>query len=145
MVQGGLATMPIYQFGSQDLKERFLFPAIRGEKVGAFALTEPDVGSDASGIKTRAIKDGDHYILRGSKTFITNGPICDYAVVAASVDPSKKAEGISLFVVEKGRPGFVVTRKLEKVGNRSAETGELLFDDCKVPASHRIGDRGKGV
>jgi len=145
MVQGGLATMPIYQFGSQDLKERFLVPAIRGEKIGAFALTEPDVGSDASAIKTRAIKDGDQYILRGSKTFITNGPICDYAVVAASVDPSKKAEGISLFVVEKGMPGFVVTRKLEKVGNRSAETGELLFDDCKVPASHRIGEtEGKG-
>ena len=89
MVQGGLATMPIYQFGSQELKEQFLFPAIRGEKVGAFALTEPDVGSDASGIKTRAIKDGDHYMIRGAKTFITNGPICDFAVVAASVDPSK--------------------------------------------------------
>ena len=145
MVQGGLATLPIYQFGSQELKERILLPAIKGEKIGAFALTEPDVGSDAASIKTRAIRDGDHYILRGAKTFITNGPICDYAVVAATVDPSRKAEGISLFVVEKGTPGFTVTRKLDKVGNRSAETGELLFDDCRIPAANMIGDmEGKG-
>ena len=145
MVQGGLATLPIYQFGSQELKERILLPAIKGEKIGAFALTEPDVGSDAASIKTRATRDGDYYILRGAKTFITNGPICDYAVVAATVDPSRKAEGISLFVVEKGTPGFTVTRKLEKVGNRSAETGELLFDDCRIPAANMIGDmEGKG-
>lgn len=145
MVQGGLATVPIYQFGSQELKERFLYPAVKGEKIGAFALTEPDVGSDAASLKTRAIKDGDHYILRGSKTFITNGPICDYAVVAATVDPARKAEGISLFVVEKGTPGFSVTRKLDKVGNRSAETGELLFDDCRIPSANMIGDKeGKG-
>ncbi len=145
MVQGGLATAPIYHFGSQELKERILLPAIKGEKIGAFALTEPDVGSDAASIKTRATRDGDHYIIRGAKTFITNGPICDYAVVAATVDPSRKAEGISLFVVEKGTPGFTVTRKLEKVGNRSAETGELLFDDCRISAANMIGDKeGKG-
>jgi alkylation response protein AidB-like acyl-CoA dehydrogenase len=145
MVQGGLATEPIYRFGSEALKERFLLPAIRGEKIGAFALTEPDVGSDAASIKTRAIQDGDHYILRGTKTFITNGPICDFAVVAATVDPSRKAAGITLFVVEKGTPGFNVARKLEKVGNRSAETGELVFDDCRVPATQRIGEEdGKG-
>jgi alkylation response protein AidB-like acyl-CoA dehydrogenase len=145
MVQGGLATAPIYRFGSEALKERILLPAIRGEKIGAFALTEPDVGSDAASLKTRATRDGDDYVLRGSKTFITNGPICDYAVVAATVDPSRKAQGISLFVVEKGTPGFQVTRKLEKVGNRSAETGELLFDECRVPAASMIGDKeGKG-
>lgn len=141
MVQGGLATAPIYNFGSQELKERFLFPALKGEKIGAFALTEPDVGSDAASIKTRATLDGDHYILRGSKTFITNGPICDYAVVAATVDPALKAKGVSLFVVEKGTPGFTVTRKLDKVGNRSAETGELLFDECRVPKAHLIGGK----
>ena len=145
MVQGGLATAPIYRFGSEALKERILLPAIRGEKIGAFALTEPDVGSDAASLKTRATRDGDDYVLRGSKTFITNGPICDYAVVAATVDPARKAQGISLFVVEKGTPGFQVTRKLEKVGNRSAETGELLFDECRVPAASMIGDKeGKG-
>jgi len=141
MVQGGLATQPLYRFGSQELKERFLLPAIRGEKVGAFALTEPDVGSDAARIKTRAIKDGNHYIINGTKTFITNGPICDYVIVAASVDPSRGAEGINLFVVERGTPGFTVARKLEKVGNRSAETGELFFEDCRIPATNMIGDK----
>jgi len=145
MVQGGLATAPIYRYGSETLKQRILLPAIKGEKIGAFALTEPDVGSDAASLKTRATKDGGDYVLRGSKTFITNGPICDYAIVAATVDPSRKAQGISLFVVEKGTPGFQVTRKLEKVGNRSAETGELLFDECRVPAANMIGDKeGKG-
>jgi len=145
MVQGGLATVPIYEFGSQELKERFLLPAIRGEKIGAFALTEPDVGSDAASLKTKAVPDGDDYVLRGAKTFITNGPICDYAVVAATVDPSKKAQGISLFVVEKGTPGFSVTRKLDKVGNRSAETGELLFEECRIPKRNLIGEKeGKG-
>ena len=145
MVQGGLATGPIYEFGSQELKERFLLPAIRGEKIGAFALTEPDVGSDAASLKTRAVPEGDDYVLRGAKTFITNGPICDYAVVAATVDPSKKAQGISLFVVEKGTSGFSVTRKLDKVGNRSAETGELLFEECRIPKRNLIGEKeGKG-
>jgi alkylation response protein AidB-like acyl-CoA dehydrogenase len=141
MVQGGLATVPLYQFGSPELKERYLLPAIKGEKIGAFALTEPDVGSDAASIKTKATKDGNHYIIQGSKTFITNGPICDYAVVAATVDPKRKAEGVCLFVLEKGTPGFTVTRKLDKVGNRSAETGELLFDGCRVPETNLIGGK----
>ena len=141
MVQGGLATVPIYQSGSPELKERFLLPAIKGEKIGAFALTEPDVGSDAASIKTKATRDGDHYVIQGSKTFITNGPICDYAVVAATLDPKRKAEGVCLFVVEKNTPGFAVTRKLEKVGNRSAETGELNFDECRVPAENLIGGK----
>ena len=145
MVQGGLATNPIYQFGSERLKREFLVPAIKGEKIGAFALTEPDVGSDAASIKTRAIKDGGDYVLNGSKTFITNGPICDYAVVAATVDPARKADGVCLFVVEKGTPGFVVARKLDKVGNRSAETGELLFEACRVPATNLVGGQeGRG-
>jgi alkylation response protein AidB-like acyl-CoA dehydrogenase len=141
MVQGGLATVPMYQFGSPELKEQFLLPAVKGEKIGAFALTEPNVGSDAASLKTRAIKDGDHYVLQGSKTFITNGPICDYAVVAATVDPKKKAEGVCLFVVDRNTPGFSVTRKLEKVGNKSAETGELCFEDCRVPAANLIGGK----
>jgi alkylation response protein AidB-like acyl-CoA dehydrogenase len=141
MVQGGLATNPIYRFGSDEMKEQYLLPAIRGEKIGAFALTEPDVGSDAASITTKAIKDGDDYVIQGTKTFITNGPICDYAVVAANVNPEKKALGVSLFVVEKGTPGFSVARKLDKVGNKSAETGELVFEDCRVPARNLVGGK----
>ncbi|MBW2137232.1 MAG: acyl-CoA dehydrogenase family protein [Deltaproteobacteria bacterium] len=144
MVQGGLSTQPIYRFGSEEQKERILKPAIRGDKIGAFALTEPNSGSDAASIKTRAVRDGDQYVLNGTKIFITNGPICDYAVVAAYTDPSRRGEGISLFIVEKGSPGFSCSRKLDKVGNRSIETGELVFEDCRVSADNLIGGREGG-
>lgn len=144
MVQGGLSTQPIYRYGSREQKERILMPAIKGEKIGAFALTEPDSGSDAASIKTRAVKEGDEYVINGTKIFITNGPICDYAVVAAYTDPTKRGEGISLIIVEKGSPGFSVSRKLDKVGNRSIETGELVFEDCRVPAENLIGGEEGG-
>jgi butyryl-CoA dehydrogenase len=144
MVQGGLSTQPIYRYGSQEQKERILMPAIKGEKIGAFALTEPDSGSDAASIKTRAVKEGDEYVINGTKIFITNGPICDYAVVAAYTDPTRRGEGISLIIVEKGSPGFTVSRKLDKVGNRSIETGELVFEDCRVPAKNLIGGQEGG-
>ena len=144
MVQGGLSTQPIYRFGTEEQKERFLIPAIKGEKIAAFALTEPDSGSDAASIKTRATRDGDGYIINGTKIFITNGPICDYATVAAYTDPSKRGEGINLFIVEKDSSGFSVSRKLDKVGNRSIETGELVFEDCRVPAKNMIGKKEGG-
>ncbi|MBW1924598.1 MAG: acyl-CoA dehydrogenase family protein [Deltaproteobacteria bacterium] len=144
MAQSGLATQPLYHFGSDELKEKFLIPAIRGEKIGAFGLTEPDVGSDAASIRTRAVRDEDHYVINGTKMFITNGPICDYVVVAAYTDPTKRGEGINLFVVERGTPGFSVSRKLDKLGNRSAETGELVFEDCRVPARNMIGGKEGG-
>jgi alkylation response protein AidB-like acyl-CoA dehydrogenase len=144
MAQAGLATQPIYRYGSQEQKEKYLIPAIKGEKIGAFGLTEPDVGSDAASIKTRAVRDGDSYLINGTKMFITNGPICDYVIVAAYTDPSKRGVGINLFIVERGTPGFTVARKLDKVGNRSAETAELVFEDCRVPAKNRIGEKEGG-
>jgi alkylation response protein AidB-like acyl-CoA dehydrogenase len=144
MAQSGLATQPIYRYGSEELKQEFLIPALKGEKIGAFGLTEPDVGSDAASIRTRAVRDGDEYVINGTKMFITNGPICDYVVVAAYTDPSKRGVGINLFVVERGTPGFTVSRKLDKVGNKSAETGELVFEDCRVPATRMIGDKEGG-
>jgi len=144
MVQSGLSTQPIYRFGSEEQKEKFLVPAIKGEKIAAFALTEPDAGSDAASIKTRALKDGDHYVLNGTKIFTTNGPICDFATVAAYTDPIKRGEGINLFIVEKGTPGFSASRKLDKVGNRSIETGELVFEDCRVPGKNMIGEKEGG-
>jgi alkylation response protein AidB-like acyl-CoA dehydrogenase len=144
MVQSGLSTQPIYRYGSEEQKEKFLMPAIKGEMIAAFALTEPDAGSDAASIKTRALRDGDHYVLNGTKIFTTNGPICDFATVAAYTDPSKRGEGISLFIVEKDTPGFSASRKLDKVGNRSIETGELVFEDCRVPAKNLIGEKEGG-
>jgi butyryl-CoA dehydrogenase len=144
MVQGGLSTQPIYRFGSDEQKQRILVPAIKGEVIGAFALTEPNSGSDAASIKSRAVRDGDEYIINGTKIFITNGPICDYAVVAVYTDPEQRGEGISLFIVERGAQGFSVSRKLDKVGNRSIETGELVFEDCRVPAKNLIGGKEGG-
>jgi len=144
MVQGGLATAPIYRFGSDEQKEKFLVPATGGEKIGAFALTEADSGSDAASIRSRAVRDGEDYIINGTKTFITNGPICDYVIVAAYTDPSKRGVGINLFIVEKGTEGFSVARKLDKVGNRSIETGELVFEDCRVPSKNMIGEKEGG-
>ena len=144
MAQSGLATQPLYRFGSPEQKEKYLVPAVKGEKIGAFGLTEPDVGSDAASIRTRAVRDGDHYVINGTKMFITNGPICDYVIVAAYTDPAKYREGVNLFVVERGTPGFSISRKLDKVGNRSAETGELVFEDCRVSAKNMIGEKEGG-
>ncbi len=144
LVQSGLATQPIWKYGSEEQKEKYLIPAVKGEKIGAFGLTEPDSGSDAASIKTRAVRDGDSYIINGRKTFITNGPICDYVVCVAYTDPSKRGVGINLFIVDKGTPGFTVARKLHKVGNLASETGELLFEDCRVPAKNMIGEQEGG-
>src|SRR4030043_751684 len=128
MVQGGLATDPILHFGSEELKQNYLSPAVRGEKIGAFALTEPD----ASGIRTTAVRDGEGFRIHGSKTFITNGTICDFATVAAYTDPTKRGTGINLFVLERNDPGFSVAKKLRKLGNHSSDTAEPAFDDCHV-------------
>ena len=144
MVQGGLAIDPILHFGSEELKQRYLTPAVRGEKIGAFGLTEPDAGSDAAGIRTTAVKHGDGYRINGSKTYITNGTICDFLTLAAYTNPAKRGTGINLFVVEREDPGFSVTKKLEKLGNHSSDTAELAFDDCYVPKGRMIGEKEGG-
>src|SRR4030043_477720 len=144
MVHGGLATDPLLRYGSEDLKQRYLPPAARGEKIGAFALTEPDAGSDASGIRTTALKQGNGYRLNGSKTFITNGTICDFVTVAAYTDPTKRGTGINLFIVNKDDLGFSVAKKLEKLGNHSSDTAELVFDDCFVPKERMLGEQEGG-
>jgi len=144
MVQGGLATDPILHFGSEELKRKYLTPAVRGEKIGAFALTEPDAGSDAAGIRTIAVKHGDGYRINGSKTYITNGTICDFMTVAVYTNPVKRGTGTNLFIVEREDPGFSVTKKLEKLGNHSSDTAELAFDDCYVPKGRMIGEQEGG-
>jgi alkylation response protein AidB-like acyl-CoA dehydrogenase len=144
MVHGGLATDPLLHYGSEDLKQIYLPPAARGEKVGAFALTEPDAGSDASGIRTAAMKKGGGYRLNGSKTFITNGTICDFVTVAAYTQPDKRGTGINLFLVNRDDRGFSVAKKLKKLGNHSSDTAELAFDDCYVPKERMIGEKEGG-
>ncbi len=135
----------IHRNASEYLKEKYLPPMVRGEKIGALALTEPNAGSDAMSIRTRAVKKGDKYILNGTKIFITNGPIADIFLVYAKTQPELGAKGISAFIVEKDFPGFSVSRKIKKCGMRGSPTGELVFDNCEVPAENLVGQENMGV
>lgn len=142
--QATIATGPIATFGDDDQKRRFLAPAIAGRRLGCFAVTEPGAGSDVAGLLTTARRDGDHYVVNGAKTYITNGVRADYAIVAVKTAPERGHKGLSLLVVEKGTPGFVVSRPLEKLGWRASDTAELAFDDCRVPVANRLGAEGEG-
>ncbi len=135
----------IYKNANDYLKEKYLPPLISGEKIGALGLTEPNAGSDAMNLRTRAVKIGDRYILNGSKMFITNGPVADTLLVYAKTSPELGAKGISAFIVEKDFPGFTVARKLKKCGMRGSPTAELVFEDCVVPAENLVGEEDKGV
>ncbi|WP_026690803.1 acyl-CoA dehydrogenase family protein [Alteribacter aurantiacus] len=133
-------------FATKEQKERWLPKCVSGEIITALAMTEPGTGSDLANIKTTAVQDGDHYILKGQKTFITNGIHSDLVVVACKTDPKAepKHKGVSLLVVERGMEGFSRGRKLDKVGLHSQDTAELIFEDCKVPKENLLGEEGKG-
>src|SRR3972149_2608901 len=135
-----LALFPTYKFGPEE--QKYLVPGIAGQKIGALGLTEPNAGSDARSIRTQAVKEGNKYILNGTKTWITNGCMADFTVVAAYTDKSKKGEGISLFIVEKGFPGFKVSGKIHKLGHKAADTGELVFENCEVPEENLLVGEG---
>ncbi|SEU32926.1 acyl-CoA dehydrogenase family protein [Stigmatella erecta] len=139
-----IATAPLHLFGTDDQKRRFLAPAIRGEKIGALGITEPEAGSDVAGIRTTAVRDGAHYAVNGSKTYITNGVRADFVVLAVKTAPERGHKGLSLLVVEQGTPGFSVGRKLQKLGWRASDTAELFFEDCRVPAENLLGEEGQG-
>jgi len=134
----------IFLAGSEEQKEVHLTPLAKGEKVGCWGLTENSAGSDAGGTKTTAVRDGEHWVLNGSKTFITNGRIADTAVVMAVTDRSKGNKGISAFIVERGTKGFRSGKKEDKLGVRSSDTSELIFEDCRVPAANLLGQEGYG-
>ena len=136
-----LSAFPIYKFGTERQKETYLPKSIAGEIIGAYAITEPGTGSDAAGLLSRAEKTPNGYKINGRKNFITNGTICDYCLVAAYTDKTKRGEGISVFIVDRGTPGFEVTRKLEKMGHRSSDTAELVFEDCEVPDEALLGGK----
>ena len=134
----------IYENGTPAQKEKYLVPLAKGEKIGAFGLTEPGAGTDASGQQTTAVLDGDNYILNGSKIFITNGGVADTFIVFAMTDKSQGTRGISAFIVEKGFPGFSIGKKEDKLGIRASSTTELIFENCIVPKENLIGKEGKG-
>ncbi len=134
----------ILNYGTEEQKKKYLPKLASGEMIGAIAMTEPAAGSDLQGIKTKAVKDGDHYIINGSKTFITNGYMCDLVIVVAKTDPDAGAKGTSLFLLETGTPGFEKGRNLDKLGLKAQDTAELFFDDVRVPATNLLGGEGKG-
>ena len=141
----GIGAMAIYLDGTEEQKQKYLVPLARGEKIGAYVLTEADAGSDAAAIKTRAVRDGDYYVLNGTKTFNTNGGHADILSVMAVTDPSLGARGgITDFIVEKEFPGFRVGREENKMGIRGSQTAEIILEDCRVPKENVLGQFGAG-
>ncbi|MDO4799335.1 MAG: acyl-CoA dehydrogenase [Bacillota bacterium] len=139
-----LCAAPIYEFGTEEQKKKFLVPLAKGEKIGAFGLTEPNAGTDASGQQTTAIKDGNEWVLNGSKIFITNAGPAEIYVVIAMTDKMAGLKGISAFIVESGTPGFRIGKKEKKLGIRGSATCELIFEDCRIPEENLLGGIGKG-
>ena len=139
-----LCAFPIYEFGTEEQKKKYLPPLLKDGKVGAFGLTEPNAGTDASGQQTKAVIDGDHYVLNGTKIFITNAGYADTYIIFAMTDKSKSKSGITAFIVEKDFPGFSVGKKEKKMGIRGSSTCELIMDNCLVPVENRLGKEGQG-
>ena len=139
-----LGCWPIYKYGTEEQKQKYLVPLAKGEHLGAFGLTEPNAGTDAAGQQTTAILDGDYYILNGTKIFITNGGQADTYIIFAMTDKSKGTRGISAFIVEKDYPGFSIGKIEEKMGIRASATAELIFQNCRVPKENLLGKEGEG-
>jgi len=139
-----LCAFPIYTFGTEEQKEKYLRPLAEGKVLGALGLTEPEAGSDVAGIRTVARRDGSYYILNGNKIFITNGGVAEILVVVAKTDPQAGHKGLSSFIVEKNFPGFRPGKIENKLGLRASNTQELIFEDCRVPVENRLGEEGEG-
>ena len=144
-VTNTLAGFPLRHFGSEEQKKKFLIPLSKGEKLGAYSLSEPQAGSDASNLVCRAVRDGDDYILNGVKNFVTNGTTAEIIIVFAMTDKEKGKKGISTFIVESDSPGFSVGKVEKKLGIKSSDTAELVFKDCRVPIANLIGEEGEGM
>ena len=143
-VQNSLVCHGIEKFGTEDQKQRFLAPLAEGRFIGAFALTEPEAGSDAAAQKTTMVLDGDEYVVNGTKNFITSGGFADVILLFGMTDKSKGYRGTTALLVEKGTPGFSVGKEENKLGIRAADTSELGFEDCRVPVANRLGEEGQG-
>ena len=140
-----MGTNFLYEYGTPDQHERLLKPALRGEKVASFALTEADAATDLGGVKTIARPDGDHWVINGSKTWITNAPVADFFTVLCQTDKSQGLKGMNFFLIERGTPGLYVSKKFDKLGTRATEISELAFTDVRVPFENRLGKEGQGV
>ncbi len=143
-VNNSVVCGPILRFGNDEQRERFLKPLAQGEYIGAFCLTEPHVGSDAGAIRTKAVRDGDCYVLNGVKQFITSGKYGDIAIVFAVTDPGAAKKGISAFIVPTDTPGYIVARVEEKMGQHASDTAQIVLENCRIPAENRLGEEGQG-
>jgi len=143
-VNNSLYCHGILKFGTEEQKKKFITPIASGKSIGAYSLTEPQSGSDAGTMKSRATRDGDHYILNGRKSWVTSGPVAEYYVVFMMTDPDKKQKGVSAFLVEANTPGLIRGKKEPKLGIRASATSELIFEDCRVPAENMLGKEGEG-
>jgi alkylation response protein AidB-like acyl-CoA dehydrogenase len=143
-VNNSLYCHGIMKFGTEEQKQKFITPIASGKAVGAYSLTEPQSGSDAGNMKSRAVRDGDHYVLNGRKSWVTSGPVADYFVVFTMTDPTKKQKGVSAFLVEGNTPGLTRGKKEPKLGIRASATSEMIFEDCRVPAGNLLGREGDG-
>ena len=144
-VQTDMAMPPILAFGTEEQKQEWVVPAIKGEKILCLGITEPDAGSDVAGIKTRAVRDGEDFVINGSKTYITNGHRADVIVLVVKTDPDAGYDGFSLFLVPMDAPGVIREKKLQKMGMHASDTALLAFQDVRVPASAMLGEEGKGL
>jgi butyryl-CoA dehydrogenase len=140
----GLVLTPIFQYGNEEQKKKFMIPLCKGEKVGAFALTEPGAGTDPGSATTSAVLEGDEYVINGTKTFVSNGPLADIFVVIAVTDKTKGARGMSAFVVPKEAGGITVGKHFKKMGLRASQTSEVFFKDCRIPKENLLGQEGQG-
>jgi alkylation response protein AidB-like acyl-CoA dehydrogenase len=143
-VHTDMATPPIHLFGTEEQKQRYLVPGIKGERIGCLGITEPEAGSDVAGIRTKAIRDGDEYVINGSKTYITNGHRADFIVLVTKTDPDAGYDGFTLFIVDMDLPGVIREKKLQKLGMHASDTALLAFQDVRVPESAVLGGVGKG-
>jgi len=146
MMQALMGTHFVFKYGSEEQRQRYLVPALRGERIGAFALTEPGAGSDLGNMQTRARRDGDHWVLRGAKTWVTSAPIADFVTVGAKTSDERGLRHIALFLVDpKTMPGVVQGKRIAKMSVRASDTGEIALEDVRVPASHLLGGESGGV
>ncbi|KRT65396.1 MAG: butyryl-CoA dehydrogenase, partial [Candidatus Dadabacteria bacterium CSP1-2] len=143
-VNNSLVADPIYRFGTEEQKKKYLLPLAKGEKLGCFSLSEPAAGSDAGSIITTAVKNGEYYIVNGTKNWVTNGPEADVIILFASTDLSKRHQAVTAFIVDKETPGIIVGKVEHKLGIRASSTSQLIFDGCRVPIENRLGEEGLG-
>ncbi len=143
-VNNSLFCYGLLKFGTEMQKQKYLRAVASGKAVGAYSLTEPMSGSDAGTMRSRAVRDGDHYVINGRKSWVTSAPYADYVVMFTMTDPDKKQRGITAFMIEKGWPGYSIGKKEPKLGIRASATSEILFEDCRVPVENRLGEEGEG-